>query len=147
LRFYLQTLLDKHIERELPKVRLEVKKLTEGVEMKIMAFGEERPTSGHRRMFLSRLAMQFHSLASCALNGTYHEADPVFFGEPQTERSTRLRAIVHQHNSKFADYMRINGQKRKIMDFKVDHPISQVASVDGSKAESNMWDTEQLLVT
>ncbi len=53
LRSYLQSPLDQHIERELPKVREEVKILMKKTEVAIEALREERPTTGHLRMFLS----------------------------------------------------------------------------------------------
>jgi hypothetical protein len=115
LRTYLQRLLDQHIERELPKVRDEIRKMMQLVEQDLAALGEDRPTVAHLRMFLSRMAMQFHSLTTSVLNGTYHKADAIFFGELDDKiRSRRLRAVVHQLNSNFAEYMRENGQKRKV---------------------------------
>ena len=59
LRTSLQHLLDRHIERELPKVRQELTKLMNRTEQEILSLGEERPTVGHLRMFLCRLAIQF----------------------------------------------------------------------------------------
>jgi hypothetical protein len=85
LRTYIQGLLDQHIERELPKVRDEIRNLMTRTEKEILTLGDERPTIAHLRMFLSRLAMQFHTLVTSALNGTYHEADSVFFGEQNTD--------------------------------------------------------------
>lgn len=116
LRTYIQGLLDQYIERELPKVRDEIRNLMVRTEKEILAFGDERPTIAHLRMFLFRLAMQFHTLVISALNGTYHEADSFFFGEQNTDHSTRLRALVHQLNKRFSDYMRNNGQKRKTVE-------------------------------
>ena len=117
LRSYLQSLLNQHIERELPKVREEVKLLMKKTELAIEALGEERPTTGHLRMFLSRLAMRFHGLITSALNGTHHEMDSVFFsGHDNDKHSTRLRAVVHLLNTNFSDHMRQNGQKRKVID-------------------------------
>lgn len=51
------------------------------------------------------MAMQFHSLTTSALNGTYHEVDATFFSEiDDKSRSRRLRAVAHQLNSSFAEY-------------------------------------------
>ncbi|KAH8804419.1 interferon-induced GTP-binding protein Mx2 [Xylogone sp. PMI_703] len=115
LRTYLQSLLDQHIERELPKVREEIRSLIAKTEQKMLDLGEERPTVGQIRLFLSRVATRFSNLVTSALNGTYHEADAVFFGGHNDEHSTRLRAVVHQHNTEFADYMRDNGERRRII--------------------------------
>ena len=139
LRVYLQRLLDQHIERELPKVREEIRKMILVVEQDLAALGEDRPTSTHLRMFLSRLAMRFHNLTASALNGTYHEADPAFFVEDDGRScSRRLRARVHYLNGNFSDYMRQNGQKRKI------RPAQ--ALEDSSDAEDEP-DEGQLLLT
>lgn len=115
LRTSLQHLLDRHIERELPKVRRELGLLMATTEQEVLDLGEERPTVGHLRMFLCRLAMRFHRLCNAALNGTYHEADSSFF-EEQSEHghSRRLRATVQRLNTGFSDYMRNKGEKRKI---------------------------------
>ena len=115
LRSYLQTLLDQHIEQELPQVRNEIKSLLEKVELDAATLGDERPTAGQRRMFLSRLAMRFHGLTTSALNGTYHEADIIFFDVLDKDNSTRLRAMIHKLNTEFADHMRDYGEKRKIV--------------------------------
>lgn len=139
LRTYLQSLLDQHIERELPKVREEVRKTMLVVEQDLATMGEERPTPTHLRMFMSRLAMHFHNLTMSALNGTYHETDAAFFMEEDgTNQSKRLRARIHHLNDIFASYMRRNGQKRKI------RPLR--AFEDSSETENEPEDG-QLLVT
>ena len=46
-RTNLQNLLDQHIERELSKVREEIRKLMTKTEQGIMAPGDKRPTIGH----------------------------------------------------------------------------------------------------
>lgn len=78
LRAYLQVLLDNHIERELPKVRVEIQKMIKDIENKIFHLGEDRPSLGHMRTFLSRLSMEFRNLTVSALNGTYHETESAF---------------------------------------------------------------------
>lgn len=57
LRTYIQTLPDHHIERELLKVRSEIRKLIENIENKIDRLGEDRPTLSHMRMFLSKICL------------------------------------------------------------------------------------------
>jgi GTPase SAR1 family protein len=117
LRGYLQNLLDKHIEKELPKVRDEIRHLISTTEQSLAALGDERPSLGHMRLFLSRLAMRFHTLVVSALNGTYHETDSAFFSNRDESQSPlRLRAAVHRLNTTFSNYMRKNGAKRKIVD-------------------------------
>lgn len=111
LREFLQRLLDQHIERELPKVRDEISLLISKTAEDLAALGEARPTPGHMRIFLSRVAMQFHRLVTAALHGDYHGVDAVFF-ETTDEAADhiRLRALVHNLNTDFAHEMREHGQ-------------------------------------
>lgn len=132
LQRFLQTLLDQHIERELPKVREEIRSLMEKTKQEITALGDDRPTVGHFRMFLSRLAMQFHNLTTSALHGNYHETDPTFFGASGVENhSTRLRALTHRLNSDFSSYMRDNGQKRKVVSGELDEDSESMEPEEG----------------
>lgn len=111
LREFLQRLLDQHIERELPKVRDEISALISRTADDLAALGEERPTPGHMRIFLSRIAMQFHRLVTAALHGDYHGVDATFFeATDQAADHIRLRALVHNLNTGFADGMRERGQ-------------------------------------
>lgn len=117
LQRYLQGLLDQHIERELPKVREEIRQLMKRTERDIAALGDERPTTGHLRIFLSRLAMRFHNVTLSALDGHYFDDDMTFFDETTVDHnSTRLRALTHRLNTEFSTYMRDNGQKRKLVE-------------------------------
>ncbi|CZS94323.1 related to dynamin GTPase [Rhynchosporium graminicola] len=126
LREYLQDLLDGHIERELPKVRTEIKSLLASTEAQLANLGDERPSTAHMRMFLTRRSMEFHGLIQSALDGNYHERDADFFRD---HHSTRLRAEVHRLNGSFATEMRENGQKRKL--------FSVTSSEDGSDQDSD----------
>lgn len=110
LREFLQNLLDRHVERELPEVRKEIKALLTNTEAELSSLGDERPSVAHLRMFLTRRSMEFYSLVSAALEGNYYEKDGDFFNNP----TTRLRAEVHQLNGDFASYMRENSQKWKL---------------------------------
>lgn len=59
LRVFLQDLLDIHIERELPKVRDEIKKLLNMKEAELKSVGDARPTVDLIRSFLTSLAWGF----------------------------------------------------------------------------------------
>jgi GTPase SAR1 family protein len=118
LRHFLQKLLDRHIEHELPRVREEIETLAASVEQKLNHLGEERTELTEMRLFLSRLAMKFHSITTAALSGDYHDTDPDFFPHSvlSSDREVnRLRAMVHQLNMGFSHTMREDGQKRKIV--------------------------------
>jgi hypothetical protein len=113
LREFLQVLLDRHVERELPQVCREIKALLTETEAELASLGDERLTVAHLRMFLTRTSMEFHSLARAALDGNYYERDGSFFDDPVTQ-ATRLRAEVHRLNRDFATYMCKDGQKWKL---------------------------------
>lgn len=126
LRRFLQQLLDEHIERELPKVREEMRVLLGKVEGELSDLGHERPTSMHIRMFLSRFAMRFHTVTAAALRGDYHATDAPFFARPSGDRQyIRLRAFVHNANTCFANEMRLYGAT-----FKVGHTPPSVENAD-----------------
>ena len=144
LQKFLQNLLDQHIERELPKVREEIRNLMEKTEQEITALGDDRPTVGHLRMFLSRLAMQFHNLTTSALHGNYHETDSTFFHTSGVDNhSTRLRALTHRLNSDFSSYMRDNGQKRKVVSDELDEDSEPIEPEEGqllvTESEMREW--------
>ncbi|KAK5125902.1 hypothetical protein LTR08_005032 [Meristemomyces frigidus] len=113
LRTFLQRQLDLHVEKELPKVREEIRALIERTEEKMAELGEERSTTGHFRMFLSRLAMNFHTLTSAALHGDYHTNNASFF-DVEASASVRLRAFIHTVNTRFSDDMRDRGETMKV---------------------------------
>jgi hypothetical protein len=108
---FLQHLLDAHIERELPKVRDEMKKKLAITEAKLEILGAARPTLGHIRSFVTSLSMSFHQLLQAALDGNYHGVDMEFFSQ---DGSRRLRAEVQRRNTAFAASMRERGEKRKV---------------------------------
>jgi GTP-binding protein EngB required for normal cell division len=145
LRVFLQDLLDTHIERELPKVRDEIKKLLTMREAELTSLGDARPTVDLIRSFLTSLSMRFYELLKAALDGHYHSIDVEFFSETE---DSRLRANVQKLNTSFSNYMRDSGQKRKIKadtayNASVLTPESATSGSEGqilvSKAEMMQW--------
>ena len=100
LQRFLQKLLEQHIERELPRVREETKHINR-LDQEIAALGDERPTTGHLRVFLSRLAMRFHDLTSPALDGKYF--DSVLMSDLFHVQASRWEAIAGEHLEAFSD--------------------------------------------
>ncbi|KAK0823371.1 hypothetical protein LTR57_025622, partial [Friedmanniomyces endolithicus] len=93
-------------------------------EQEMFLLPPERPTISHLRMFLSDLAMQYHSLATAALNGDYHTSHTPFFTANGTiVGSTRLRALIHKFNTEFSDYMREKGEKLKLVHSRFADPL------------------------
>lgn len=129
LRSFLASLLETHIERELPKVCEEIETLLQRTQDEIRDLGKERSTIGEQRSFLSELSMEFHGLMQAALDGTYQNSKSNFFGYGENELPhSRLRAQYHYLNDVFANYMRERSQKRKIAS---SEPASEEASAEG----------------
>lgn len=135
LKTFIQDLLDQHIERELPKVRDDIKSIIRTTEEEIMALPPERSSTGHIRQYLSDIAMQYHSVAIAALNGEYHTGYASFFATDDTTiGSTRLRALIHIMNTDFSQIMRDRGQMlRAEKQEYVEPAIKSTSSVHGPK--------------
>lgn len=114
LRRFLQDLLSRHTERELPKVREEIRNLLRSTQKEIERLGEERPTTSHLRMFLSRIAMRFHNVTNAALIGDYDSSEQDFFRLTLSQQR-RLRASVHSINTDFSNDMRTHGATVRIV--------------------------------
>ncbi|KAK0845293.1 hypothetical protein LTS02_015355 [Friedmanniomyces endolithicus] len=96
LRGALQVLLDQHVEKELPNVREEIRAMIRTTGQDLLGLPKERPTLAHLGMYLSELAMQYHSLTSPALSGDYHTTHVDFFATNGNDIGvTRPRALVH----------------------------------------------------
>lgn len=111
LRDSLHQLLDQHIEKELPKVREEIRNMIKTTEKDLISLPKERPTVAHLRMYLCGLAVEYHSLGVAALNGDYHTTYADFFNAHGEEiGSARLRALVHKANTDFSAHLRKHGR-------------------------------------
>ncbi|ETS76893.1 hypothetical protein PFICI_10767 [Pestalotiopsis fici W106-1] len=145
LRTFLQQLLDRHIEKELPKVQNEVKQLLMATDTRLATLGPERTTALQIRGFLTGTSMRFHGLIIAALYGNYQGSEARFFERD----ANRLRAMVHQANETFADYMRTNGAKRKLVEEKEDQPNQEDESeiILATKTELSQWITERYTAT
>lgn len=115
IRTFLESLLEEHIERELPKVHAEISRLLEDTKGLLGQLGEERGTVALQRGFLSELSVDYLAIVQAAMIGTYQSANPKFFSEEKNGLfHNRLRAHVHSLNKKFSDYMRERSRKRQI---------------------------------
>jgi hypothetical protein len=133
LRVFMQDLLDRHIERELPKVRKDVTQLLNEINKELMDLGTQRTSPAQIRMYLIRIGTDFQNLVRAGVEGIYGARDG-FFHEINGEKDHhRLRAAIHMENGRFANYMRQHGQKRKV--------------VSAECQEDTDSDTGQILVT
>jgi hypothetical protein len=144
LRKFLQELLSRHTERELPKVRDEVRTLLKSTEKSISALGEERPTASHMRMYLSRVAMRYHNLTSAALIGSYDSSEFDFFNVSSL-KSRRLRAFVHSVNMDFSNKMQFQGSMVKIVPESTDDTTGP--DVDFREVTTRQGPVEQIPMT
>ncbi|KAJ5143353.1 Dynamin [Penicillium bovifimosum] len=141
LRSFLEDLLDSHIERELPKVQQEVRRLLQLVDEEIDNLGIERSNAGQVRLFLTHISTEFHAIIKNGLEGNYDGRDGDFFAD-SSPGTCRLRAVIHRENERFADYMRNHGQRRKIVTAHGDGE-----DMDDSTEEIVKDQNEELLVT
>lgn len=139
LRVFLQELLDSHIERELPKVREELRELLKQNSQELCALGTERNTASQIRMYLTRISADLHCLLQAGIDGNYGGRDTTFFEARDGAFGNRLRAMVHLENEKFANYMREYGQKRKI--------VSSEDIDSSEEAPSSENEEDQILVS
>jgi hypothetical protein len=109
LKYFLQSLLHEHIEREIPHVKKELQNKLLDAELKLRKLGNPRHTVKDARFFLIERNMALHKLTQDALQGNYLGSEaPFFLG------NTRLQAFVHKENIAFADTMRTRGAKRVV---------------------------------
>ncbi|GJC99548.1 vacuolar sorting protein VPS1 [Colletotrichum higginsianum] len=112
LKVFLQELLDEHLEREMPKLKGEIRRVLKSKEKELEAMGPERRSLGDIRSFMTNLSMRYFTLAQAALEGNYHSSDAQFFDK---KNGTRLRSLVHQQNGQFAALIRTRGHKRDML--------------------------------
>ncbi|KAI6601853.1 hypothetical protein MCOR12_004140 [Pyricularia oryzae] len=109
LKLFLQDLLDAHIEKEMPQVVENIRKVLRTIEESLTRLGQARPTVGHIRIFLTQVSTSFAQLVQAALDGNYHGPYYDFFDQVE---DSRLRAVVHKINGQFATDIRTHGKKR-----------------------------------
>ncbi|KAJ6020128.1 Dynamin [Penicillium canescens] len=120
LRCFLEEILDSHIERELPKVRDDIRRLLREKNEELDELGAERKSPNQIRMFLTKITTNYYNVIQAGVDGSYGGRDASFFEIRDGRLSARLRAAIHIENEKFSDDMRQHGENRKIVSS--DHP-------------------------
>lgn len=115
LRLFLQEILDGHIERELPKVREDVRRLLKEINKELLDLGTERKSLSQVRTYLTRMSTDYYNLVKAGVEGSYGGRNAEFFRIGDDNTFIRLRATIHMENEKFSNYMREHGEKRKIV--------------------------------
>ncbi|OBR04904.1 Vacuolar sorting protein VPS1 [Colletotrichum higginsianum IMI 349063] len=148
LKVFLQELLDEHLEREMPKLKGEIRRVLESKEKELEAMGPERRSLGDIRSFMTNLSMRYFTLAQAALEGNYHSSDAQFFDK---KNGTRLRSLVHQQNGQFAALIRTRGHKRDMLSDGEDLETVKGSDADPqlvvSRGEMISWIQETYLQT
>ncbi|WDK19121.1 dynamin family protein [Colletotrichum graminicola] len=129
LKIFLQQLLYEHLEKELPKVKVEIQRVLASKEDELEAIGPERRSLGDIRSFMIHLSMRYYTLAQAALEGNYHSSDVHFFDK---KNGTCLRSLIHQQHGQFAAPMRSRGHKRATVN---DPNLEACKSSDDAKAQ------------
>ncbi|KAK6213891.1 vacuolar sorting protein VPS1 [Colletotrichum tabaci] len=148
LKVFLQEVLDEHLEREMPKLKGEIRRVLESKEKELEAMGPERRSLGDIRSFMTNLSMRYYTLAQAALEGNYHSSDAQFFDKTN---GTRLRSLVHQKNGQFAALILTRGYKREMVS--ADKRLKTVKDGDASsqlvvtRVEMISWIKETYLQT
>ena len=110
----LSKVLLNQIRAELPALVEDIEKGVGEATKKLNKLGEKRETIDEQRLFLLRIGQSFQGLVKAAVDGTY--VDP-FFGELSSNAgdAKRLRAVIQNLNIGFAETMRTDGQRRRII--------------------------------
>ncbi|THC87246.1 hypothetical protein EYZ11_013308 [Aspergillus tanneri] len=140
LRAFMQDLLDRHIERELPKVRKDVAQLLNKINKELMDLGAERTSPAQIRMYLTRISTDFQNLVRAGVEGVYGSRDAFFHEITNENEFHRLRAVIHIENGKFSNYMREHGQKRRVVSAEDQEDVEpESGQILVTEEEMSMW--------
>ncbi len=113
LRVRLSGLLLNHVRKELPTVCAEITEQLRTCEEELKQMGDQRSTSMDQYAFLSKLSLNFLGLCKAGAEGSYE--DPLFGGADSTSGyEKRLRAVIQNQNTAFAEKMQLRGHAKHI---------------------------------
>lgn len=115
MRCFLEEIWDRLIERELPKVREDKRRLLREKNEELDELGTERKSPNQIRMFLTKIGTNHYNFIQAGVDGSYGGGDASFFEIRDGQSSVRLRVTIHMENGKISDYIRQYGGKRKIV--------------------------------
>ena len=115
LRSRLSKVLLGQIAAELPSLIDEIEVKSSGCRSRLDKLGDPRATLAEQQLYLFHLSQSFQSLVKAAVDGTYNEP---FFGDAKSEPGyqKRIRAVVQNLNSDFADNIARRGHCREVTD-------------------------------
>ncbi|OAP61908.1 hypothetical protein AYL99_04111 [Fonsecaea erecta] len=115
LRPRLSSVLMDHIISQLPGLIAEVQQSYKDAESGLQKLGKARQTLTEQRRYLLESSDRFTNLVDHAINGIYSSS---FFGDPMDDEGyeKRLRAVVQNRLSDFAETISKTGMQRDIID-------------------------------
>lgn len=131
----LSSVLRQQIVRQLPGLIQDVEAGIADCQQRLQQLGTPRVTGSEQRRYLLQVSQHFSRLMRAAVDGVYNDG---FFGSTKTEEGyqKRLRAVVQNTLTDFAEKMRKNGKALVI----VDAPASDGTLDDGQIARSDYLD-------
>ncbi|KAI9152287.1 Interferon-induced GTP-binding protein Mx [Paramyrothecium foliicola] len=123
LKLRLSHILKQQILKQLPSLIEDVEEGIKSCEEKLARLGSARETPEQQQRYLIRLSLDFSTLMTDAIKGTYTNA---FFGNTKhfEDYHKRLRAVVQNRLAGFAEQMRQNGENEIILDSDSDQEFS-----------------------
>lgn len=115
LRCFLEEILDTHIQRELPKVRDDIRRLFWEKNEELGRLRAERNSPNQIRMYLIKIATNYYNVFQAGIDVSYSSRDASFFEIRDERLSAWLCAIIHMENERFSDDIRQDGENRKIV--------------------------------
>ena len=111
----LSKILKDHILAQLPDVVAQIQDGIRDCNERLDVLGASRATAQEQRRYLLHVSQSFTSLVKAAIDGLY--SDP-FFGDASTTEGyhKRLRAVLQNQLTDFAEDMRTDGHKHIIVD-------------------------------
>ena len=124
LRDKLSQVLLNHIRAELPRLVDDIRGKLDDCKSALDRLGPTRDSFDQQQLFLLQISQEFQAVSKAALDGSYGHG---FFGDPRNPEgyTKRLRAVVQNLNKDFAETVRLDGQKRRIVDHHKDMLHSQ----------------------
>jgi GTPase SAR1 family protein len=139
LRARLSELLLAHIKRELPHLKRELEGKYAETTANLEHLGQDRTSPDAQLKYLMRISMEFNDIARAGANGQY---EAPFFGKVDSTEplealanKKRLRAMVQNYNTAFAQEMRINGSKYML-------PMEEPNDVENGTGKRDISDSE-----
>ncbi|KAK3175407.1 hypothetical protein K4F52_010291 [Lecanicillium sp. MT-2017a] len=115
LRPRLSNVLREQILQQLPSLLHDVASEMDSCSAELQRLGAARSTVREQRRYLLQVSREFTTLMQAAVDGEYNNA---FFGSAKTDEGARrrLRARIQNALEHFAENMRLNGQRRVLLD-------------------------------